>query len=196
MLVFRVGLDLGQRLANLSPRTSGTAALAAGLLFAIYPVNVEPVAWTCGRKLLAANVLALLSWLSWRRSDRRGAWRVAAITLFVLACLSNAAVIALPLIMAAHDFFLRRRGVRAMFLANIDFFLVAAGKAVYRLVRVTAERDLPGLKPDIAVKIALVIGGLWSQAASLLLPVGLVNLCSAYPVRWWRLPLGLLLIVL
>jgi hypothetical protein len=84
-------------------------ALAGALLFALHPVQVEPVGWASGTKDVLCgmfSVAALLAYVGAVRSERRGAarWRyLLATSLFLLAMLSKPTAIVVPLMAAAVD---------------------------------------------------------------------------------------------
>jgi Tfp pilus assembly protein PilF len=91
--------------AGVAPRV----AFAAALLFAAHPVHTEVVANVVGRAELLAAIGFLLAWRAWIAADARGgAWRLAAITLYVLAMLGKENAIALPAVLVYAD--LLRRG--------------------------------------------------------------------------------------
>lgn len=95
-LVLRIGLRLT---GSLSP-TGVSAALLGAALFAVHPLQLEPVAWiTCGRDLLAA-AFALGALLLLLEHESTGAL-AAATGLFVLALLSKPTIAIAPLAFAA-----------------------------------------------------------------------------------------------
>lgn len=75
-------------------------ALAAGVLFAVHPLQVEVVAWINGRMMLLSTMFALLSlttlsgWLT-----RGGGWRAAAVVLAALCCQVSKVRVEFPLLM-------------------------------------------------------------------------------------------------
>ncbi len=81
---------------------SRTAAVFAGLLFAVHPVHMEPVAWACGQVDLQATVLALLSllltdlWLTEKSRRARTRAAVGAVAAFLLALLTKESTLPMP----------------------------------------------------------------------------------------------------
>jgi hypothetical protein len=87
---------------------SRTAALVAGLLFAVHPVHVESVAWVSGRTDLWAAVFVLGATVAWAVGrdagrPRRGLLMAASGTAFCLALLSKEVAVVLPGVLAAME---------------------------------------------------------------------------------------------
>lgn len=93
------------------------AAALAGLLFAVHPVTVEPVAWLAERKTLLATFFALWSlvfYVAYAGGGRRVLYG-ACLAAYVLALLSKPTTTPLPVLMLLLDFWpLRRLGQRAI----------------------------------------------------------------------------------
>jgi hypothetical protein len=88
----------------------GGIPMVAGLIFALHPLNVEPVSWISERKGLLAGFFGLLAILSYVRYVRRPRFADAAfLTLaYGLALLSKASALTLPLLLVLVDvWFLR-----------------------------------------------------------------------------------------
>lgn len=82
----------------------GSAALAAALVFALHPVQVEPVAWITGRVDLLATCAALVFWFAAERysdTGRRGPLLVAALALGVGVFSKELSLLAPLLLMAS-----------------------------------------------------------------------------------------------
>lgn len=123
-----VGFHLGNVLLNALNaglvfwllRRVGLGAAAAGLgglLFAVHPVHVEPVAWAMGRKDLLSTTFALLALGTWIGSEERdGRPRLVgallATGLFVLGLWSKINLALFPAVLAAASLFLARAGRR------------------------------------------------------------------------------------
>lgn len=95
---------------------SDPAAAAGALLFALHPVQVEPVAWMSGLKDVLCGLFSLLALGSYvdfaRASSESGARRrsfLAASAFFVLALLSKPSAVAVPLLACAIDALMLRR---------------------------------------------------------------------------------------
>jgi len=79
---------------------------AAALLFAIHPLNVEPVAWVSGRPDLLAGLFFLLTLLAWRTYLRRPGWlrSLLAAGLFTLGMMSKVIIMTLPFALLLLDY--------------------------------------------------------------------------------------------
>lgn len=89
-----------------------SAAIAAGLLFALHPMTVEAVAWVGERKTLLATMFALLCLVCHVRFTEKGSrrWYAAALACFLLGLLSKPTILLLPLLLLILDVWpLRRR---------------------------------------------------------------------------------------
>ncbi len=88
-------------------------ATAAGVLFGLHPLTVEPVAWIAERGTLLAAMFCLAACLAWADYARAGGparWSAAAV-LYVLAMLCKPTAVALPMALAVLDLWpLGRRG--------------------------------------------------------------------------------------
>jgi tetratricopeptide (TPR) repeat protein len=95
---------------------SDLAAAAGALLFALHPVQVEPVAWMSGLKDVLCGLFSLLAlgaYVDFARasSGEGGKWKsfFAASALFLLALLSKPSAVAVPLLAGSIDVLLLRR---------------------------------------------------------------------------------------
>jgi len=170
------------------------AAALTAALFALHPVNVEPVAWVSGRKVLLATLFGLLAFEAVQRSAARPIWRVAAAVAFGLACLSNVAVSGMALIMVAWDICVRGRAPLRAVLSKADFLLMVAGVAVLRYVRVAAERDVFGSALGPGDRLPQVVHAAGAELLAVLVPVGLTNRYG-FPEAPWHSPVFWLAIV-
>jgi len=124
-LVFR----LFQRLQG-----SQTVSAIVALCFALHPLQVEPVVWIAAFSTLLYALFSLLTLNFYLKNLRDTADSTAssfsknywiALGLFVLACLSKSAAVALPLSLLVLDAWLRRPLARQVLLEKAPFFLVA-----------------------------------------------------------------------
>jgi Flp pilus assembly protein TadD len=143
-----------------TPRGSGLAPLAAAMLFAIHPVQVEVVAWASAFPYILSLfwvLVALLAYLRYAGApsasvDRR--WLFASACAYVLSLASRAAAIGLPLVLLVLDVYpLQRAGSggasagnrhrrRALLVEKLPFVVAS-------LVAVVAEsrsREITGLE--------------------------------------------------
>lgn len=102
-------LALFAALLSLSGRFWPSAFAAA--LFALHPIQTEPVAWASGRKELMSGCLLFVTlWLYARYARRRDSTSYAAVGLGMLACLSAKGThLALPFLLLLLDYWPLRR---------------------------------------------------------------------------------------
>ncbi len=103
-----------------------TAALA-GLLSALHPMHVESVAWIAERKdvlYVCFLLLSLLAYLRYRTLNQNS-WLISCFLLFVLACLSKAMAVVLPVLLILVDYFQQRKLDRRAWMEKIPFLLVS-----------------------------------------------------------------------
>lgn len=103
------------------------AAFGGALLFALHPLQVEPIAWVSGFKDCFSSLLALLSILFYTVFSQRSSIRqwtkqgvllyVTAILFFVLALLAKPSTVALPVIAFALDRWLIKQPLKNSLLA-------------------------------------------------------------------------------
>jgi len=176
-------------------------AWLAALLFAIHPVNVATAAWISEQKNTLSMLLSAVAVLSYLRFDEEGRWRWYALSLaaFVLALLSKAAVVMLPVVLLLclwrlHSQ-LRRRDVLCsapFFIASLALGLVTVWFQSHRAMGGQAMRD-SGLVSHIAVAGCVP----WFYAYKILLPV---HLAIIYP-KWevaggsWKVCLSAVVLV-
>src|SRR6185295_19642365 len=99
--LLRVATGAGERVLRLG-------ALAAALFFAIHPLPVESVAWVTERRDVLSGLwflLAVLTYLAASGVDgaRRRRWLAASAACFVLAAMSKAIVMTLPVLLIILD---------------------------------------------------------------------------------------------
>ncbi|MFP4475534.1 MAG: hypothetical protein ACLFOY_08215 [Desulfatibacillaceae bacterium] len=111
----------------------GRFAFWAALLWAVHPLNAEPVAWISQRKTVlsgAAWVLSFLLYTRWSEKGDKGAY-VGALAVFVVACLAKQLAVALPLVLLAHEYTLGKG--RAALADKAPFFAVAVAVGLLTL---------------------------------------------------------------
>ena len=86
-----------------------TTSAVAALLFGIYPLHIEAVAWISGVtevQVAGCFLLSFLAYLAWREPGRhRGAWLAASLACFALALLSKETAVVLPGLIFAYQWF-------------------------------------------------------------------------------------------
>jgi tetratricopeptide (TPR) repeat protein len=120
-------------------------AWAGAMLFAIHPMQVEPVAWVTGMKDVLSGLFSVLS--LWQyvlfagrilpdqpETRRRRVHYWVATGALVLAILSKPSAITIPLAAAALDRLVLRRPWRTIAVALSPWFALAAGGAIITLI--------------------------------------------------------------
>ncbi|OGJ60774.1 hypothetical protein A3C37_02705 [Candidatus Peribacteria bacterium RIFCSPHIGHO2_02_FULL_53_20] len=115
--------------------STGVAAFAGALIFALHPLHAEAVVWIAGRKDLLFTffyLLTLVLYLRGREGAHRNAWYWGSVLCGLLALLSKATAMTLPVILLLVDWFasvaesrdspLRRR---LLFINKIPFFILS-----------------------------------------------------------------------
>jgi hypothetical protein len=111
------------------------AAALGALLFALHPVQVEPVAWTSGFRDVFGGLLALLTILQYVRylqassPAARGRHYSFALFIFVLALLAKPTAVVVPLMLAGLDALLFRRPARQLVRSLLPMLLLAIAAA-------------------------------------------------------------------
>lgn len=164
------------------------ASLLGALVFALHPVQVEPVAWASGMKdllcwcfVLGAIRLHLLQ----RDTSSRLVW-VAMIAAGALAMLSKPTAVVLPVALVLIDRFALERGWRASIVSAVPLVAIAAGVAVMASIAQPAHQtiDVPlHLRPVIAADAVAFY--LWK----LVWPIDLAIDYGRHPqyvlLQWW-----------
>jgi tetratricopeptide (TPR) repeat protein len=134
------------RCAGGSNRAVFAAGIAA-LLFSVHPVNVEPVAWATGRKILLAAFFSLLSFHSYltasRATLRRKLWLSSSGLFFLLGVLSNLSAVVTPLFMLAYDLVLKKERAGQAVINKWGFWLIAALAITLKLVGRQGQPEAP-----------------------------------------------------
>lgn len=128
--------------------TNLSAAILAGLLFGMHPIQVESVAWVAERKNVLCTFFSLLSLLSYLRyaakttaAIQAGAFMQKAdgsymlsIVCFLFALLSKPMAVTLPIVLLIIDWFplerLRRVTFGALLLEKTPYFLLSAALSI------------------------------------------------------------------
>jgi Tfp pilus assembly protein PilF len=108
------------------------AATLAACLFAVHPLQVEPVAWASAFYTLLSATFSLAAIWQYIRyanasGDRRTFWRLVGATIFlILAVLSKPSAVVVPLIAAAIDLLLLRRSFKMVFPPIVIWLIIVA----------------------------------------------------------------------
>jgi hypothetical protein len=109
--------------------SSDWPALAGAMIFAIHPIQVEPVAWVSGMKDVICGLLSLIA--TWQYIEARGAtFRSArywlAVLAFIGALLSKPSAVTVPLILIVIDHVLLHRTLKDSLRMLLPWFVIAA----------------------------------------------------------------------
>lgn len=142
-----------------------SAAVAA--LFAVHPMNVEPVLWLSARKDVVAGLMYFLAlWAYGWHAARPGRGRLAVLVLAVLSAnLAKPMAVSLPFVMLVLDFwplkFVRpgeegwRIRLRRLTLAKLPFFIVAVFVSVLAIL---VQRHIGAMADDALLPLSYRIG--------------------------------------
>jgi len=173
VLAWRVGRQLGVPWAWLG-----------AVLFAVHPVTVASVAWIAELKnclSLALHAAALLFWLWFDTTGRRG-WYAASLATFFLALTAKTSTVVLPVLLLAFVWWRRGRIDRRDVILTSPFFLLALAMGLVTLWRQTSGSGVPGdaVADGLLSRIAASGWAAWFYLSKALVPVRLAML---YP-RW------------
>jgi protein O-mannosyl-transferase len=185
-------------------------ATVAALIFAIHPLRAESVVWVTERRDVLSGLFYLLTVLAYLRAvgeppSERRRWLALSVTTFVLAMLSKAIVMSLPLVLLVLDVYPLRRlprrwaeltaaRIRPLLLEKVPYLVVALAGA---LAAVTLATELKGVAEyPLWARPAVYGYNLIFYLGKTLVPVDLSPLYEL-PGRWdpWdpRLALGLVI---
>jgi tetratricopeptide (TPR) repeat protein len=128
----------------------GAAGLFAGLLFALHPAVVEPVAWASAFPYVLSLFALLLSFLAYISERPK-----TSLVMYAASSLTRATALGYPLILLVVDRYVldrRRGGLRARMIDKAPFFAVAAVMAVAEWL----SRDVTSLREiGIVARLAM-----------------------------------------
>ena len=167
-------------------------AVAAALAFALHPLRVESVTWVTERRDVLSGLFFVLTILAYLRAcdapeGGRRRWLGFAVGLYVLALLSKAVVMTLPVVLVVLDVYPLRRlaaswrawptsAARAVWLEKIPFAVLALAGAVIALaVALThAGADVAPLsRHGVPTRLAFAAYSLAFYLLKIVLPLGL-----------------------
>ncbi len=156
-------------------------------LFAVHPLQVEPVAWVIARKDLLSALFYLAAFTTWLRfTETRGPGRyILALTLFAAGMLCKSMVVTFPAALLIHLWWKQERVNAKDLLRVLPFFLVGLALAgidlaIYQKVNLSFDYSM-------TERLLIAAHSLWFYVGKLLWPIPLALL---YP--HWDLadPLG------
>ena len=181
------------------------AALVAGVMFALHPVQVESVAWISELKNTLSGVFylgALLVYLAFDQSRRRASWLLA-LVLFALALGSKTVTATLPAAVLVILWWQRGRiDVRRDVVPLVPFFVLGA---IAGLSTAWLEVSLVGARGDefalsLVARVLIAGRAAWFYAWKLVWPFGLMFNYPRWSIDaavWWQylFPVALLVAV-
>jgi Tfp pilus assembly protein PilF len=125
-------------------------AFVAVFIFLSHPVQVESVAWISERKNLLALLFSLISFLLYVSYRKEGwssqKWRyLASLVFFVLALLSKAVAVVLPVTLLIYDLCYLEKERRKAWLADKVPFFAAAAIMAWVTMQSQLEGNFPGI---------------------------------------------------
>ncbi len=190
--------------------SSEWGACAGALLFALHPVQVEPVAWVTGMKDVLSGFLALVAvwqYLAYAKSQAldsgHKAWRYwLGFVAYGLALLSKPAAVVVPVVALVLDCWVVRRPLRQSAVALIPWFFLAVPVVVAtKWVQPDAE---VGFIPPLWLRFLIAADALGFYLSKLALPLRLGLDYGRLPARvlqdggvyiTWVIPCGLAVLI-
>lgn len=172
-------------------------AFGCALLFLVHPLNVEAVAWISARKDLLAVLFTLLTLVTYLRHRESGAPRLfrLAVLFCLLALLSKAIAVVVPLLLLLIDVLQGRRLDRRMILEKAPFFLLAILFFVIGIFGKT--QNISDVTPLQTILLAAKAAAFYLKM--FILPSGIsiiyLQITPIVPSREFLVPMALLAIV-
>lgn len=122
-------------------------ALVSAILFAVHPVNTEPVAWIAGIPELTFTLFYLLSFYLYINYAVGSKGYIIAVILFLLSTLSKETALTLPIFLFVYDYAFRRDSIKTFsdYIKRYLPFAIVAG--IYISLRIYALGGLAPQKP-------------------------------------------------
>jgi tetratricopeptide (TPR) repeat protein len=173
----------------------------AALVFAIHPVNVATAAWISEQKNTQSMLFFALAILLYLRFDEARQWKWYGFSLaaFLLALLSKAAVVMLPVVLLGCVWWSRGQLRAKDFLRAVPFFILAGGLGLVTVWFQHQHRlalELAVAPVSLASRLATAGSVPWFYLRQAVLPVHLALVYphwQVYDTRWTSYALGALL---
>lgn len=152
------------------------AAVAGAVLFAIHPLQVEPVAWATGMKDLLGGMLSLaamwqyLAFTTTTDAKRRRVHMIAASAAFGLALLAKPSAVVTPFILLTIEWLLLGRSLARAAGVLLPWMVVAV---VWMLVTSWAQPTPEMTAPPVVSRVLIAGNALGFYLVKLFWPVGL-----------------------
>jgi protein O-mannosyl-transferase len=161
--------------------TERLVAFGAAFIFLFHPVQVESVAWVSERKNLLAMTFFLASLLWYCRYREQGGkgFYSASFGAFILALLSKAVVVVLPLVAMLYDYCYASGKKRAGITDKIPYFVASLALGILALVSHSAavNEGSAGIRPypggSIVATVCTMLPVLAEYLGDCFYPVGL-----------------------
>ena len=152
---------------------SQRAAILAGLIFALHPVQIEVVSVVAQRKTLLATAFLLASLLAYQRccAGQRHAYAMAVLC-YVGACASKSSVVPFPFLLALYDYTFARS--RALLRDKLPFLFLAVATTVVSVVSKAGSEVVKAPQGgSYFVAAVAMVRVFWEYLDALLLPLNL-----------------------
>ncbi|MBM2814657.1 MAG: repeat-containing protein YrrB [Ignavibacteria bacterium] len=160
-------------------------AFFVALLFGIHPLHVESAAWIAGRKDLLLGLFFVLSsiyYLKYKNDSNRIQFYIISFIFFIIACLSKAVAVMLPVVFLLYDFLENKKINWKSIYEKIPFFIVSLILGLVTIDAQKAEGSLKSIPANTLVdKILLFFYGLFFYIYKMFVPLGLSANYSAPP---------------
>jgi protein O-mannosyl-transferase len=162
----------------------GAKAWFCVFLFAIHPLHVESVSWVAQRKDLLYvlfSLLAVNTYLDYC-AQKVGRFYIQLLLYFVLACLSKAMAVVLPLLLLLLDLFVLKQKISIKLVYNKLPMLVLS--VFFGWIAILAQKEIGAINTQavqsfgVADRLVLVLSGIGFYWQKMLLPT---NLSALYP---------------
>ena len=185
-----VALRLLRHAAGFTDGALRLSAIVATLFFAIHPLRAESVGWATERRDVLSGLFFLLTVLMYLKASdatgkRRGWLLAGSVGIYVLALVSKASVMVLPLALVVLDFYpLRRLGgrwqewtgaaARIVWLEKIPFMVLGVAGAALGYYAQNANMFITPLERyPLSARPAMVFYSLWFYLEKTVIPQGL-----------------------